>query len=118
MNFALISPWHVHTKNFMEKITKKGADCLYIWDFDHTRGKAAAELYQAVFEADYRKILADPAVEAVVVEAPTAMHKELIVLAAQAGKHIFSDKKRQMKRFKFHLPFYQSIVTVGGICPL
>ena len=34
------------------------------------------------------------------------------------SKNIFSDKKRQMKRFKFHLSFYQSIVTVGGICPL
>jgi Predicted dehydrogenases and related proteins len=92
MKFALISSWHVHTKKFMNMLSEKDAECLYIWDFDHERGQEAARLYGGVFEPDYRKILADQEVEAVVIEAPTTMHKELIVLAAQAKKHIFSDK--------------------------
>lgn len=92
MNVALISSWHVHTKKFMGKIMNKGVRCLYVWDFDATRGQAAAKEYQATFEPDYRAILADDQVDAVIIEAPTTMHKELIILAARAKKHIFSDK--------------------------
>lgn len=92
MRVALISAWHVHTKKFMARILAKKVDCVYVWDFDEVRGKQAADEYHAQFEVDYRVILADETIDAVIVEAPTTMHKELIILAAQAKKHIFSEK--------------------------
>ncbi len=92
MKVALISAWHVHTKKFMARLLTKKVDCVYVWDFDELRGKQAADEYHAQFEADYRVILADETIDAVIVEAPTTMHKELIILAAQAKKHIFSEK--------------------------
>ena len=92
MKFALITAWHVHTDKFMKKALDKEADCLYVWDFEKERGEVAAKKYGGQFEADYQVILNDPQVEAVVIEAPTVMHKELIILAARHKKHIFSEK--------------------------
>ncbi len=41
---------------------------------------------------DYRKVLADPAVDAIVLATPHSMHAELIIAAARAGKHVFTEK--------------------------
>lgn len=41
---------------------------------------------------DYRKLLADPAVDAIVLATPHSIHAELIVAAAKAGKHVFTEK--------------------------
>ncbi len=42
--------------------------------------------------SDYREILDRKDIEAVVIVTPTATHAEIIQAAAQAGKHIFSEK--------------------------
>lgn len=41
---------------------------------------------------DYRKMLADPAIDAIVLATPHDLHAELIVAAARAGKHVFTEK--------------------------
>jgi predicted dehydrogenase len=41
---------------------------------------------------DYRKLLADPQVDAVVLATPHSLHAELIMAAARAGKHVFTEK--------------------------
>ena len=46
--------------------------------------------------ADYRQALADPAVNAVVVVTPTAYHREIVVAAAQAGRHVLCEKPMAM----------------------
>lgn len=43
-------------------------------------------------EADARAVLADPEVDAVVVTTPAALHRDLIIAAAEAGKHVFTEK--------------------------
>jgi myo-inositol 2-dehydrogenase / D-chiro-inositol 1-dehydrogenase len=42
--------------------------------------------------ASYREIVADPAVDAVMICTPTDTHAEIIIAAAQAGKQIFCEK--------------------------
>ena len=42
--------------------------------------------------ADYRQIVADPNIDAVMICTPTDTHAEIIIAAAQAGKHIFCEK--------------------------
>ena len=41
---------------------------------------------------DYDAVLADPEIDAVVLATPHSMHTDQIVAAAQAGKHVFSEK--------------------------
>jgi predicted dehydrogenase len=41
---------------------------------------------------DYRKALADPKVDAIVLATPHSLHAELIIAAARAGKHVFTEK--------------------------
>ena len=42
--------------------------------------------------ADYREMLADPGVEAVILTSPNHLHEEQAVAAAEAGKHVFCEK--------------------------
>ncbi len=41
---------------------------------------------------DYRKVLVDPEVDAIVLATPHSLHAELIIAAARAGKHVFTEK--------------------------
>lgn len=42
--------------------------------------------------ADYRDLLGDPAVEAVIVATPTSTHRDVVIAAAEADKAIFCEK--------------------------
>ncbi len=57
--------------------------------------EAAAELagrHGAIAVSDRETVLADPAVDAVVITTPASSHAELVVAAARAGKAIFCEK--------------------------
>ncbi|MDR1970550.1 MAG: Gfo/Idh/MocA family oxidoreductase [Treponema sp.] len=90
---ALLSAWHVHTYQFIDRLHESGAGKLsVVWDEDGERGKKCAEKYGVPFEPSLDAVLGRPGIEAVMVEAPTVRHGEIIAKAAAAGKHIFSDK--------------------------
>src|SRR5437764_645371 len=44
------------------------------------------------WERDYRVVLEDPSIRAVVVASPGESHPEVIAAAAEAGKHVFTEK--------------------------
>ncbi|MFP4344992.1 MAG: Gfo/Idh/MocA family oxidoreductase [Anaerolineales bacterium] len=60
-------------------------------DVDHARARAVAPRGAAVY-ADYRELLADPAVDVVAVNTPPHLHAQLAREAAEAGKHVFVEK--------------------------
>lgn len=93
VRFALLSGWHVHTGWFAGELLKSGAGkFVAVWDEDEARGKKYAEEFGAEFEPDLSKVLAREDVDAVMVECPTTKHRDVIIAAAKAGKHIFTDK--------------------------
>ena len=63
-----------------------------VWDDDVERGSEWAGRLGADFEPDLEKLLARSDVDAVVCDAPTTQHKDVIIAAARAGKHIFTEK--------------------------
>ena len=54
--------------------------------------KVAAELNIPKIYADYKEMLADPEVEAVLVCSSTDTHADIAIEAAKAGKHVFCEK--------------------------
>jgi len=93
LKIALLSGWHVHAVGYCEQIrARTDAAITAVWDEDPARGKTLAERFHAAFEPDLDAVLARGDVDAVCVNAPTSMHKEVITKAAKAGKHIFTEK--------------------------
>jgi scyllo-inositol 2-dehydrogenase (NAD+) len=93
LSVALLSRWHVHADDYANE-AKKNQDILIsaIWDEEPVRGQKWADELGVRFEQDIDTLLADSSVDAVIVAAPTVMHHEIILKAAKAGKHIFSEK--------------------------
>ncbi len=59
-------------------------------DVSEARRSAAVGFERTV--ADWREVLDDPAVDAVSITLPNALHREVAVAAAQAGKHVWVEK--------------------------
>ena len=90
---AILSRWHVHADDYAKQFQERhDAKLTAMWDEEPEKGIAFAKRYGLEFEADLDKLLQRSDVDAVCVTAPTSMHRELIVKAAQAGKHIFTEK--------------------------
>jgi predicted dehydrogenase len=56
------------------------------------RARAYADKQGLALEADYRKVLADPGIDAIVLATPHTVHGEQIMAALAAGKPVFTEK--------------------------
>jgi myo-inositol 2-dehydrogenase/D-chiro-inositol 1-dehydrogenase/scyllo-inositol 2-dehydrogenase (NAD+) len=63
---------------------------------ERARCSAVQELAPEHAYADYRQALADREVQAVVVVTPTKFHRDIVVAAARAGRHILCEKPMAM----------------------
>jgi len=89
----MLSRWHVHADEYANFIKEQpDAKITCVWDEDPQRGEEWAKELGVDFEPDYKKALARTDVDAVIVDTPTTMHREIMVAAANAGKHIFTEK--------------------------
>jgi predicted dehydrogenase len=92
LNVAMLSKWHVHADGYAKQVRDYGARITVVWDEQPARGADWGKALGVDFEADLGTLLARADVDAVVVDAPTSMHCEVMVAAARAGKHIFTEK--------------------------
>ncbi|WP_413376003.1 Gfo/Idh/MocA family protein [Alkalihalobacillus sp. 1P02AB] len=93
INVALLSKWHVHAGQYAEQaLSNEQVSVKVVWDEDEVRGKEWAEELGVPFERDLDIVLANPQIDAVIVDTPTNLHKEIIILAAKQKKHIFTEK--------------------------
>jgi predicted dehydrogenase len=90
---AILSFWHVHADDYAREAQgHQRTEIVAAWDEDPERGRAKAKKLGARFYADLPELLKSPDVDGVIVTTPTNAHREVIVAAAQAGKHIFTEK--------------------------
>lgn len=88
-----ISLWHVHAWDYIRQAEQHEDTVLAaVWDENAERGKEAAERLDVPFFPELGTMLAQDDLQAVIVDAPTRLHREVIVAAAKAGKHIFTEK--------------------------
>jgi len=85
----------IHARNFSRRVNR--AQLVALADAHaETLQAAQKELEVETGYADYRDALADPRVDAVVVVTPTALHREVVLAAAKAGKHVLCEKPMAM----------------------
>ena len=93
LRVAMLSKWHVHAAGYARDIISTGkAEIVAVWDENIQRGKDWAQDLNVNFEADLDTLLARKDIDAVICCTPTTMHDEVLVKAANAGKHIFTEK--------------------------
>ncbi|MCS7460821.1 Gfo/Idh/MocA family oxidoreductase [Paenibacillus doosanensis] len=90
---AMLSFWHVHARDYARQATEHpGTEIVAVWDEIPERGRQEAEARGARFFEDLNELLAQSDIDGVIVDTPTNMHRDVMVAAAKAGKHIFTEK--------------------------
>lgn len=85
----------IHARNFMNKVP--GARMAAVVDVVEDAARAAAdELGIDKWYTDYRQMLDDETVDAVIVVSPTNLHRDIVIDCANAKKHIFCEKPMAM----------------------
>lgn len=93
LNVALVGCWHPHVPRYYPILQKREDTALScVWDSMPERGTEWARKLGAPFVAEYDELLKRPDVDAVCIVAETCRHAELMKKAAEAGKHIFTEK--------------------------
>lgn len=90
---AMLSFWHVHAKDYA-RLAAEHPDTVItaLWDENPERGRQKADEYNVTFYENLQELLAESEIDAVIVTAPTNMHRDVMIAAAKAGKHIYTEK--------------------------
>jgi predicted dehydrogenase len=93
LKIAVLSYWHVHAKDYTRQLqARKECTLTALWDEIPERGRTVAEQLNVPYYENLDELLASPDVDAVVVTAPSRIHADVMIAAANAGKHIFTEK--------------------------
>ena len=85
----------IHARNFKNKVPN--ARMVAVVDAVEDAAKVAAEELEITkYYTDYKQILNDKEIDAVIVVAPTDLHMQIVIDCANAGKHIFCEKPMAM----------------------
>ena len=89
----MLSRWHVHANDYARSIAANpSAEITAVWDEQPDRGSKWAEELRVTFEPDFASLLSRSDVDAVCVVTPTNIHPDVMIQAANARKHIFTEK--------------------------
>ncbi len=91
-NYAMIGKWHVHAPGYAREAAQYGSTCKAVWDSDAQIAEDWAKELGCEAYADLDAMLAREDIDCVIVGTPTSMHYEVIMKAAKAKKHIFTEK--------------------------
>lgn len=90
---AMLSFWHVHARDYArEAMEHPDVTIVAAWDEQPERGRTESQARGLRFYEHLDELLAQPDIDAVIVCTPTIMHTEVLLKAAQAHKHIFTEK--------------------------
>ena len=93
LRVAVLSRWHVHADQYAQEVAaNERAEVALAWDEQPDVGAEWAAKLGVPFEPDLDRLLARDDIDAVTVTTPTDLHPDVMVRAAQAGKHIFTEK--------------------------
>ena len=81
-------------------VKKQEGACLYaVCDIDAVRAETVAKEMDVPYVfTDYKEMLADSALDAVIIASPDQEHREMVINALDAGKHILCEKPLALTR--------------------
>lgn len=90
---AVLGFWHVHAAEYAQAVADHpDTRVAAVWDTDAIRGREAADELGVPFVDDLDVLLAREDIDAVIITTSTNLHRGVSVKAANAGKHIFTEK--------------------------
>lgn len=90
---ALVGGAHIHTPDFINRLNRRNdVKTKCVWDHDAARAQKRAEALKATVVKNVEEIWQDPQIKAVVICSETTRHRDLVLAAAKAGKHMFVEK--------------------------
>lgn len=93
LRVAVMSKWHPHANGYAKTLAgMPEVKITAVWDEDPKRGESWAKQLKAPFVADYLEVVKRDDVDGIMITAPSSMHADIMVAAAKAGKHIFTEK--------------------------
>ena len=93
LRIAMLSFWHVHARDYARQANESPqTEIVAAWDELPARGRAQAADLGVRFYEDLDELLAQADIDAVIVTTPTHLHRDIILAAARAHKHIFTEK--------------------------
>ena len=93
VTLALVGCAHIHTPGFIDLLKRrKDVRVKSVWDHEAARAEKSAEKLGAKVVADAEEIWSDAEISGVVICSETNLHRDLILAAAKAGKHMFAEK--------------------------
>jgi predicted dehydrogenase len=93
LKVAMLSKWHVHARDYAAQLLQTGkVEIAAVWDECEDRGRTWAVELGVEYVQDLHAVLDRRDIGAVICNTPTTMHKDVLIAAANAGKHIFTEK--------------------------
>lgn len=93
LRVAVIGCWHVHAGDYARAAQAcRETDVVAVWDDDHVRGESFAREFGIELVPELETLLSRADLDAVLVTTATVDHRNVMIAAAEAGKHIFTEK--------------------------
>lgn len=94
VTLAFVGCAHIHTPGFIKLILADAPNVRVklVWDHEAIRAEKRAGELGAAVAASLQQVWSDPEVAGVVICSETNRHRELVLGAAAAGKHIYAEK--------------------------
>ncbi|GAA1587391.1 Gfo/Idh/MocA family oxidoreductase [Kribbella sancticallisti] len=93
LKIAVLGFWHVHAGDYARQTEQHpGTELVAVWDDDPTLGQPGADRFGVPFAPDLEALLSRDDLDGVIITTATDVHRDLMVQAANARKHIFTEK--------------------------
>jgi 1,5-anhydro-D-fructose reductase (1,5-anhydro-D-mannitol-forming) len=93
LQVAVVGCWHVHAADYA-RAAQDHTDTrlIAVWDDESARGAAFAADFGIDYVTDLQELLGRPELDGVLVTTATTDHRRVLLAAAAAGKHLFTEK--------------------------
>jgi predicted dehydrogenase len=93
ITLALVGGAHIHAPNFANRMASaENVTTKYVWDPSSETAITRQQVTGGEIVSDPSVIFNDPDVDGIVICSQTNLHTQLVIPAAQAGKHMFVEK--------------------------